>query len=221
MLKKYTQDLENLHDKGVNIVRNILKSNNYILEALQTNNLNVLDDARNCLKPISNESLEIDNGIVKLLALETPEASDLRRIVSFFKITNELQRTASNTKGIIKNFELCYNTLDKKYIEEYTIPLQKTAVSCLEGLLAMTESTNENVKEKFNLVFEAQEKTDELYNLFQDNLMKENKEIEEFNQYAKVLNTLRKYDKIANRSLDIAYLIVYAKLGGVLGEVEI
>ncbi|RXK01129.1 hypothetical protein CRU98_01375 [Arcobacter sp. CECT 8986] len=221
MLKKYTQDLENVHDKALNIVQNILQSNIYILEALETNNLKLLEEAKNCLKSISSESTEIDNSIVKLLALETPEASDLRRVVSFFKITNEIQRTASNTKGIIKNFELCYNTLDEKYISKYTIPLQKTTIICLEGILKMAESSNDTVKENFNLVFEAQKRTDELYNLFQDNIMKENKEIEQFNQYTKVLNTFRKYDKIANRSLDIAYLIVYAKLGGVLGEVEI
>jgi len=42
--------------------------------------------------------------IIKILALHSPEAKDLREVVAYLKITNEILRASSNTRSLIRVF---------------------------------------------------------------------------------------------------------------------
>jgi phosphate transport system protein len=77
-------------------------------------------------------SNEIDNIIVTTLALYSPEAKDLRQLVSYLKITNELVRTGSNAKDFAKMFKKSYSDdLNTNMILEYAIPLLRSALTYL------------------------------------------------------------------------------------------
>ena len=113
MLKTYSNQLDEINEKIVNIAESLLAANRVILNGLQECDKELLESAKNSLKNMSSKTVKIDNTIVKLLALYTPEAKDLRLIVSFLKITNELVRASSNTRSFISGLSNYCKELDE------------------------------------------------------------------------------------------------------------
>jgi phosphate transport system protein len=221
MLQNFQEQLHTINQQVIDIAKSILRANQIILDAFEECDSVILSGAKSDLKNINQRTNDIDNEIIKILALFTPEAKDLRLIVSFFKFTNELQRAASNTKSFIKTFEVYCTNIDKDSIKDYAIPLQKATVESLEAIVELLESEEDDAREYFNKVLIAENKTDEIYDDFQDFILQKDKNIEDFSKFTKILNALRKSEKIADRSVDMAYLLLFAKLGGSLGDVEI
>ncbi|XPV68512.1 MAG: hypothetical protein ACNI25_14575 [Halarcobacter sp.] len=219
MLKKYEEHLEIINSVVLQIAKNILSSNKIILEALKECDVSMLSNAEEKLNNISQKVVVMDNVVIKTLALFTPEATDLRHVVSFFKVSNELQRAAANTRSYIKTFEVYCNCISKDDLEKYAMPLHKSTIECLEGVIAMIECEEDEVKTNFDKVIEAEKRTDEQYNIFQSHIFSLDKKIEDFGKFTKILNVLRKNEKIADRSVDMAYLILFARIGGTLGEI--
>lgn len=221
MMKTYREDLEDINTTISILINDILQANIIIAGGLQKCDIDLLNSAKENIKNMLSKTANIDNKIIKMLALNSPEARDLRFIVAIFKITNELVRASSNTRSFIKGFSSYCDELDMQTIKEYALPLQKATIECLQGILEMFQATCEDeIQELFNKVLIAENKTDDLYELLQDNIFKHAKEIENFSKFTKILNALRKSEKIADRSLEIAHLLLFAKLGGHLGSLE-
>jgi phosphate transport system protein len=166
---------------------------------------------------LEKTSNKIDNMIVTTLALHAPEAKDLRVLVSYLKITNEIVRASTNTRSFIKSFSRivdCEIDLDK--INEYGIPLHKSAILAIKTALKIIQIQNENETEDyFHKVVVEESKTDDLYSMIEKNILKmitKNKELSK--DYFEVLSSLRRLEKVADRAASIANLLLYAHLGG-------
>ena len=105
MLKPYEAKLINVKSEIQQIALSVIDSLELCLKALNDRRIEDLSNVEITEKKVLAKSSEIDNIIVSTLALYSPEAKDLRRLVSFLKITNELVRTAANTKDFAKNFK--------------------------------------------------------------------------------------------------------------------
>ncbi|MBU1883113.1 PhoU family transcriptional regulator [bacterium] len=221
MLKTYSNQLDDINEKIATIAENILEANRVILNGLQECDKKLLEKAKESLKNMSSKTVEIDNTIVKILALYSPEARDLRLIVSFFKITNELLRASSNTRSFISGLSNYCTELDETTVKEFAVPMQKSTVECLTAVVTMIKTTcTDETQELFNKVLISESKTDDLYELLQDNIYKQAPSIEDFGKFTKILSALRKSEKIADRALDVGSLLLYARIGGELGLIE-
>ena len=96
MLKPYEIKLQSIKEEILNIGVDVIDSLELSLKALKDGNIDDLKNVDITEKKLLIKSNEIDNIIVTTLALYSPEAKDLRQLVSFLKITNELVRTGSN-----------------------------------------------------------------------------------------------------------------------------
>lgn len=221
MLKDYSDKLDEINDKMLSITQDILDANKIILTGLQECNKGLLDNAKSNLKNMSTRTTEIDNSIVKILALYSPEAKDLRFAVSFFKISNELLRASSNTRTFISGLSNYCTELDETTVKEFAVPMQKSTIDCLTAVVKMIKATsNEETQESFNNIIVSENKTDEYYELLQDNIYKKAPNIEDFGKFTKILRALRKSEKIADRALDVGNLLLFARIGGELGTAE-
>lgn len=221
MLKPYTENIEKIKSEICEIGDIITHANKVSLSALKENDLSMLKDINLSIKKITSKSNDIDNLIVKTLALYSPEARDLREMVSYLKITNELVRTSSYSKVFIKTFRKSFSDdLDKDTILEYAIPLIKSSNLALQTAMDMIKETDEKkVEELFNKVTVEDSKTDDLYGMVEKNILKLiGKNIELSKDYFDVLSSLRKLEKISGRSTAIANLIVFAEVGGELEQ---
>ena len=217
MLKPYETKLINVKSEIQQIALSVIDSLELCLKALNDRRIEDLSNVEITEKKVLAKSSEIDNIIVSTLALYSPEAKDLRRLVSFLKITNELVRTAANTKDFAKNFKKSYsNDLDTAIILEYTIPLLKSALLSLKTSASIIDEHDEKqIEEKYHKVVVEESKTDDLYLMIEKNILKLiAQKLDLSKEYFDILSSLRRLEKIADRAVSIAKLLQFAQIGG-------
>lgn len=215
MLAKYENKLIEIKTSIIEIGTGLIEANKMILDGFEDCNIEKFNNAKIYIKNVSNKTSTIDRDIITILALQSPEAGDLRAMVSYLKITNEFLRASANTRNFIKGFVNVCSEIDLKTINDYAIPMQKSTVEALEHAVAMISvDCVDEIQECFNKVLIAESKTDDLFELIEANLMAQSKQIEEFSKYHNMLSALRKSEKIADRAMSIASLLLFAKIGG-------
>lgn len=215
MLKPYQENVQTIKNEIIEIATTVIKANKHSLSALKDNNIEAFKDITISVKKLTLRSNEIDNLIVKTLALYSPEARDLRQMVAFLKITNELVRAGTNTKVFLKGFKRSYSDeLNANAVLEYIIPLQKASTLALEITVEMLKTSN-NIEGNYNRVLVEDSKTDDLYSMVEKNILKLiYKNLELSKDYFDLLSAFRKLEKIADRASSIANLIHFAHFGG-------
>lgn len=217
MLKPYEEKLKLIKSEVEKLGLDIVEALEVCLKALNERKIENLKNVEVSEKKFLVKSNEIDNLIITTLALYTPEARDLRRMVAFLKITNEIVRTAANTKDFAKMFRRSYSEdLNTNTILEYTIPLLKSALlSTKTAISIIDEQEYSKVEEKYQRVIVEESKTDDLYLMIEKNILKLiTQKLDLSKEYFDLLSSLRRLEKIADRSVSIASLLQFAKLGG-------
>ncbi|MFZ9659181.1 MAG: PhoU domain-containing protein [Arcobacteraceae bacterium] len=216
MLLKYQEKLENTRAAVVEIVNCLISANQLILDALKDCDKEKFENAKLFIKNISNKTESIDREIITTLALHTPEARDLREMVAFLKITNELIRASGNTRAFIKGFKEVCSQVDMSMINQYALPMQKSTVDSLVCISQMFNvDCGDEAQECYNRALIAENKTDDLYEMLETDVLKGSSATEvEFVKYHSMLSALRKSEKVADRALSIASLLLYSKNGG-------
>ena len=216
MLPTFQTNLREVREKIIAIGEDLVKSNELILEALKDCDAEKFSKARNYIKNITSRTDEIDNAIIKILALYTPEARDLRQVVAYFKITNEIARACSNTRSFIRGFSDVCGELDVDTINEYALPMQASTVKAIKTSIAMISIDDaDELQEMYEDVLIEENKADDLYEMIERKLVSQaENSAKSFETYHKMLRALRKSEKIAGRAISVANLLVYIKIGG-------
>ena len=215
MLPTFRTNLNDIREKITNIGESLVTANRLILQALQNCDETKFNEARNSIKNITSKTDEIDNAIIKVLALFTPEARDLRQVVAYFKITNELARACSNTRSFIRGFTDVCKELDVKEINEYAILMQTSTVKAIQTTVKMINIDDiDELQEMYEEVLIEENKADDLYEMIERKLVEQAESSNTFEKYHRMLRALRKSEKIASRAISVANLLVYIKIGG-------
>ena len=98
MLPKYEQKIKDIQSMIAELMGQVVEANKIALEAYKAHDNTQYDAVRTVLKSIDAEANAIDNEIVKTFALFGPEAQELRMLVAYLKLTNELLRIAEGSK---------------------------------------------------------------------------------------------------------------------------
>ena len=220
MLKNYEEKLKEIQSSILSIAKGLVKANDIIVNALETCEVEQFTEAKSHIKNVSKKTNEIDQEIIKTLALHSPEARDLRVMVSYLKITNELLRASTSTRNFIKGFANLCVEVNVKTIKEYTVPMQKATVEALKYSSFMIDiECIDETQEYFNKVLIAENKVDDLYDMVETSILKQEKSIDDFDKYHNMLSALRKSEKISDRAMSIASLLLFANVGGEIHQV--
>ena len=215
MLTNFQTSLNSIRSSVIEIGNGLLEANKLINEALSNCDADKFAEAKSYIKNITAKTDKIDNNIIKVLALYTPEAKDLRQVIAYLKITNELSRACSNTRSFIRGFTNVCEDVDSETIKEYALPMQASTVKAIELTISMIVCEDgDEIQEIYNDVLIEENKTDDLYEIVERNLSKKAIEYKSFEKFHTMLRALRKSGKIASRAISIANLLVYAKVGG-------
>ena len=215
MSSNFQTNVQNIRLKLVNIGDGLLKSNALILEALHDCDTKKFNASKAYIKNIGAKTDDIDNSIIKVLALYTPEARDLRQVVAYMKITNELARACSSTRSFVRGFTDVCEDVDVETINEYALPMQASTVEAIKLTLSMINCDDvDEIQEIYNDVLIEENKTDDLYEMVERKLSLQADGSNSFEKFHKMLRALRKSGKISARAISIANLLVYAKVGG-------
>lgn len=216
MLSNFQTNLDDIKLKITNIGNGLLEANTLVLSSLTDCDSEKFSQAKEHIKNISSKTDEIDNAIIKVLALYTPEARDLRQVIAYLKITNELSRACSNTRSFIRGFMGVCKEVDGQTIIEFAVPMQTATVASIGYTISMISCEDEDeIQEIYNDVLIEENKTDDLYEMVERKLsIQADDNDKSFEKFHKMLRALRKSGKIASRSISMANLLVYAKVGG-------
>ncbi len=215
MLPQYKEKLDEIQGSVKEIADGLLKANELIVEAMTECDNEAFSNAREYIRNVSNKATAIDNNIVKTLALFSPEAKDLRLLVAYLKITNELVRASSNTRSFIKGFIITCQELERDIVNEYAMPMQRATIEALSNMVEMiTNCDVDEVQELYSKVLIAESKSDDLYDMIETSVLSKIDQQTDFKKTNKMLSSLRKSEKIADRALSIASLLLYASIGG-------
>jgi len=211
----YIEELKKVRAEVIDLATNLLDANKIILDGFTTSNKELFQEARKAIKNISSKINDIDNSIIKILALYSPEAKDLREVVGYLKITNEILRASSSTRSFAKGINNIYESLEKNIIEDYIIPMQKSTIKALNNIISMIEiDCEDDLKDTLNEVLVQESKTDDYYEMIEKRFISDATKIEDFEKFHTILQTIRKGAKIADRTSSMANIILYIKLGG-------
>ena len=215
MLPQYKEKLSEIKGSVIEIAKGLCKANEMILEAMGECDEAKFKEAREYIRNVGDKTTSIDNNIVKTLALYSPEAKDLRLLVAYLKVTNELVRASSNTRSFIKGFTITCVELDKEIITEYAMPMQRATVEALQSMVEMINNKDsDEVQELYSKVLISESKSDDLYDMIETSVLAKEELKADFKTTNKMLSSLRKSEKIADRALSIASLLLYASIGG-------
>lgn len=218
MLPTFKTNLNDVKQHITEIGTDLITSNEIILDAITDCDVEKFNNARNKIKNITSKTNDIDNAIIKILALYTPEAKDLRQVVAYFKLTNELSRACSNTRSFIRGFTDVCGDLDVEMIKEYALPMQKSTIRATQIAVSMIDCEDkDDLQERYEEVLIEENKADDLYAMIEKNLIQKAETASgSFEKYHRMLRALRKSEKIAGRAISMANLLLYAKIGGEL-----
>jgi phosphate transport system protein len=219
MLPRYENKLNEIRTQLSGLVAAIISANGETLAAFENNTDELYDSARTHLKNVQTDANKIDSEVIKTLALYGPEGEELRLLVAFLKMTNELDRVGENMKKYNNRIqELCRGKCDITIMSSSIIQLQKTTLNALQYIHDYLESMTEaDAQELFRKVSVEESKNDDLFSIIEKDLLNLISESHELSaDYVKVLSTLRKLERTGDRTVNIAALLLYAQQGGEL-----
>jgi len=210
MLTKFEEKLNDINTQMFTLGSVVVEANRVILEALVSGDYSEFDHAKESLEQTQTLANEIDNKILATLALFAPEAKDLKKVVSYLKVTNEFVRAGSNTNSFLSKFPSKLNSnVDFDSVMQNVISLQEASLKSFQYAVNMITADDKAVAKEFCLKANIYEgKADDFYSLVEKDLFVEILSSKELSKdYFDMLSLIRKMEKIADRGASIANLL--------------
>lgn len=217
MLQKYEERLTEIKTMLIDLGIEITMAGETALFGMESLDVSRFDSAKTLLKNIENRANAIDNEIVVALALFGPEARDLRKMVAYLKITNELVKIAENIRGFSKRMAL-HLQCDVPFVSlhEYSTHLCKSAIKAVTlAISTLNIADPEALEEIYRKVKVEESKSDDLYSILEKNILSDIAQmIDQSADFIQILSTMRKLERMADRSVNIVQLMIFARVGG-------
>ena len=217
MLPKYEQKIKYIQSMIAEPMGQVVEANQITLDAYKAHDLAQYDRVKNVLKSIDSEANAIDNEIVKTFALFGPEAQELRMLVAYLKLTNELLRIAEGSKKYARRMrEHCEGECNLAPFDDIVIKLHTTSLNAMMYIEECFNKPGEcNVEELYRKIMVEESKNDDLFSILEKEIMTQIMGEQELSvEYVRILGTLRKLERACDRSVNIANLLLYAAKGG-------
>jgi len=219
MLPRYENKVHEIQKLICTLIKSTVMANKIALEAYSNHNSSEYDEVKTVLKTIEHDANNIDNEIIKTFALFGPEAHELRMLISYLKMTNELVRIGEGTKKYARRMHNhCQSDCDLIPFDNVIIQLDKSALNALQYIYDCFENIETcNVEDNYRKVMVEESKNDDLFAILEKDIMTQIiSETDLSVEYVKVLGTLRKLERVCDRAVNVANLIMFAQRGGAI-----
>ena len=208
-LEMLNKDLDTLGELASNQLREAIS-------ALNMKNVNVLDNIIQKDRQLDVLEDEIHNKVLNIMALRSPLAEDLRRVVVVLKIASILERVGDYAKNIAKRSKVILSNDESLSINHDFSALETQVQKMLKKSL---KAYRQNNGDAFESMWEADEAADELHAIAFHDLLE--KLVESRQQTMEVGSHLlfiaKNLERVGDYSTKIAEL-VYFIVSGMLPE---
>ncbi|MDD3854770.1 MAG: PhoU family transcriptional regulator [Sulfurimonas sp. RIFOXYB2_FULL_37_5] len=217
MSTKYHEKISTIRGKISLLLENITVADELSLEAFKSSDAAKFKEVEIKLDKIGLKGDDIDNEIIKTFALFGPEAKELRFLVSYLKMTNEIVRIGEGVKKYARRMsEHTSSGCNLESFKPSILLLHKSSVNALKYILECFSKQDEcNYEDIYRKVLVEESMNDDLFAVLEKEIL--NKIIDEKElsiDYVKILGSLRKLERSCDRSVNIANLMMYAEQGG-------
>ena len=217
MSTKYDNKINEVRGLISSLLESIVSANQISLDAFSNNDLDAYKVVQEKLNNIEIQGDTIDNEIIKTFALFGPEAKELRSLVAYLKMNNELVRIGVGIRKYSRRMKDSVNALTSFESLKPTIAqLHKSTVKALELILECFKNFNNcNIEDDYRKIMIEESKNDDIFSILEKEIMSliiDEKELSP--EYVRLLGTIRKLERSCDRSVNIANLMMYAKKGG-------
>ncbi len=219
MLQNYKQILDKSRKRVLELANDVLTAYGKSIQAFQDNDIQKASEARAMLKDAHSRNNKIDNEIIKTLALFSPEARDLRVVIAHLKIASELTRISDYVRTYAKNVKMGISgDFELEGLKDDTLSFNQSTYKSLKAAVDAIEAESEEALEKiYRDVNVEVSKCDDIYSILEQNIVQEicitPENARDFIYFHK---TMRKVERISDRSLNIVKLAYFAQKGGKL-----
>ncbi len=217
MLPKYEQKIQNIQNMIAELMGQVVEANQISLDAYKMHDSSKYSAVKTVLKSIDAEANAIDNEIIKTFALFGPEAQELRMLVAYLKLTNELLRIAEGSKKYAARMQAhCEGECTLKMFDDIVIKLHTTMLNAMTYILECFKTPGDcDMEELYRKIMVEESKNDDLFSILEKEIMTQIMGEQELSvEYVHVLGTLRKLERGCDRAVNIANLLLYAAKGG-------
>ncbi len=220
MLSNFQEKLDQINGMMRELAGMIVKGAELCFEGFESKDMQRLDSAKEAVRGCRSKANEIDNEVIKTLALFGPEATQLREMVGYLKITNELVNAASNIRSYVKhNKALIASGFDLKELESSFIPLHRSALNATRYMEHMIDAakSEEEIRTLYRHIKVEESKGDDLYSIVQKDISEMLCRIDlDPVDFITVLKLARKLERISDHAINVAKLMLFIKTGGEL-----
>lgn len=217
MISKYDEKINDIRGKISTLLQNITEANKISYDAYKENDDSKFQDVQNRLSNIGVNADIIDNEIIKAFALFGPEADELRSLIAYLKMTNEIVRIGMGIKKYSRRMkEHIDSECDLEPLNPTILPLHKSTIVSLELIHeCFMDLEGCNIEDNYRKVMVEESKNDDFFAVLEKDIMTHIIDEKELAiEYVKVLGSLRKLERSCDRTVNIANLMMYAKNGG-------
>jgi phosphate transport system protein len=206
--KHFDEDLKSLNNKVFNMGEEVIDSYEKLMTACKNKDNELANDIIERDKYINEMEISINVDAYLVIAKQCPVASDLRRIITALKISNDLERLADYTVNIAKYLVKTKN--DNEQFLKSIIQLTAHVIQMLKDIMVAFE------KEDIKLALKVDKDDDVLDEMYNDMVKKTIKigksttdeEAEEAMRAVLILKQMeRAGDHITNIAENIVYLV--------------
>jgi len=222
MLPRYENKVKEIQGMVSKLLLTIIEGSRKSLEAyekcnFETCNVELFDEVKSIMKSVENDANTIDNEVIKTFALFGPEANELRTLVAYLKMTNELVRIADGVKKYARRMKShTESDCDLKPLNNTIIQLHKSSLNALQFIYeCFTAIETCDIDEVYRKIMVEESKNDDLFGILEKEIMTQIMHGDELSiEYVRVLGSLRKLERSCDRSVNIANLMLFAQKGG-------
>ena len=217
MLQKYEERLVDVKKMLVELGAEVMIASERALSGIESLDVSRFESTKIMLKNIETKANEIDNEIVVTLALFGPEARDLRKMIAYLKITNEVVKIAENVRSFAKRMVThLQGDTPMSSLHEYSMHLCRTSIKAVTLAISTIDvADKEALEDIYRRVKVEESKTDDLYSILEKNVLSDIvQKIDQSADFIQILSTMRKLERMADRSVNIVQLMIFARVGG-------
>ncbi len=204
--KKFTNELNDLNNKVLDMGSEVIDTFKNMIQACELYDLDIAKDIIENDQMINDIEISINVDGYLLIARQCPVASDLRRIITALKISNDLERIADYAVNIAKY--MIKTKHDNTVVVESIIFLGTHLISMLEGIMESFE------KEDIELALEVNDQDEILDDVYKEEVKKlinigKTTTDEESEEAIRGLLVIKQIERAGDHVTNIAENIVY------------
>jgi phosphate transport system protein len=215
LVKSYDQELKRLHSMIADMGGIVESQVANAAEAIQERDPNIAAQVIEDDKKVDALEHEVEQFVIRMLALRQPMAGDLRQIVSALKMTGDLERIGDYASNVAKRSIV---------LSQITLPFS------LSGIGHMAQLVQENLKDTIDAIGEedpdkalqvwgADQAIDDLYNtIFRELITYMMEDPRNITPCTHLLFIAKNLERIGDHATNIAETVYYAVKGEVIQE---